>query len=253
MLFSSTVFLWLFLPTIIILNFITSKKYSNYLLLVASLLFYAWGEPIYVLLMIFSIIINYSFGIIIHAAVEKRKPLLVLCVVVNLLLLGYFKYYNFIVDSINVLIGESYFSNRLIALPIGISFFTFQALSYVIDLYRGNCKVQKNIFNLALYVSFFPQLIAGPIVRYSDIDEQINNRHVSAEKFALGFRRFLYGLGKKIIISNCMAELADAIFILPFTELTTAAAWLGAIAYMMQIYYDFSGYSDMAIGLGQIF
>ncbi len=255
MLFSSTVFLWLFLPTVILLNLIFSNKlkYSNYLLLVASLLFYAWGEPVYVILMIFSIMMNWGFGMLIDRLDERKKCCLVLCIIGNLLLLGYFKYFNFFGDTVNALLGGQYIENRNIALPIGISFFTFQALSYVIDLYRGNCKVQKNIFNLMLYVSFFPQLIAGPIVRYSDIDDQISNRTISTEKFAMGLRRFLYGLGKKIIISNCMAELADAIFALPFTELTTVSAWLGAIAYMMQIYYDFSGYSDMAIGLGKIF
>lgn len=151
------------------------------------------------------------------------------------------------------MIGTTVIAGRDIALPVGISFFTFQALSYVIDLYRGDCRVQKNILNLALYVSFFPQLIAGPIVRYADIDEQINNRTVSTELFAQGMRRFLYGLGKKVIISNCMAELADQVFGTPFATLTTGNAWLGAIAYTLQIYYDFSGYSDMAIGLGKVF
>ena len=253
MLFSSSIFLWLFLPAVIIGNFLIGKKYSNYLLLAASLLFYAWGEPIFVLLMLFSIAMNWSFGLLIDKICKGRKLALILCIAGNLLLLGYFKYFNFFADTINLLLGRQWIANRSISLPIGISFFTFQALSYVIDLYRGNCKVQKSILNLALYVSFFPQLIAGPIVRYSDIDTQISNRSVSAEKFALGLRRSLYGLGKKIILSNCMAELADAIFVLPHFRLTTASAWLGAIAYTLQIYYDFSGYSDMAIGLGWIF
>ena len=195
LLFSSSVFLWLLLPVVIICNFLINKKFSNYLLLAASLLFYAWGEPIYIWLMLFSIAMNWSFGILVDKADKGRKLLLAMCVAGNLLLLGYFKYFNFFADSINKLVGSQWIANRDIALPIGISFFTFQALSYVIDLYRGNCKVQKNILNLALYVSFFPQLIAGPIVKYSDIDEQISKRSISTEKFALGLRRFLYGLG----------------------------------------------------------
>lgn len=253
MLFNSSVFLWLFLPMVLVLNNLIKAKYSNYFLLAASLLFYAWGEPVYVLLMLFSIALNWAFGLLIDKREKGRHFLLTVCVILNLAILGYYKYFNFLVDTINGLVGDELIAPRSISLPIGISFFTFQALSYVIDLYRGECKVQKNILNLALYVSFFPQLIAGPIVRYSDIDEQISARIVSMDKFAVGFRRFLYGLGKKIIISNCMAEIADTIFGLPFAELTTTSAWLGAIAYTMQIYYDFSGYSDMAIGLGKMF
>lgn len=253
MLFSSSVFLWLFFPAVVVLSFLIKTQYSNLLLLAASLLFYAWGEPIYVCLMLFSIVLNWTFGMLIDHAKQGRKVFLTLCVISNLAILGYYKYYNFFVETFNQVLGSSLLTAKNISLPIGISFFTFQVLSYVIDLYRGTCKVQKNILNLALYISFFPQLIAGPIVRYSDVDEQINNRTVSLEKFSLGLRRFLYGLGKKVIISNCMAQLADSIFGLPFAELTTASAWLGAIAYTMQIYYDFSGYSDMAIGLGKIF
>jgi len=253
LLFSSSVFLWLFFPAVVIFNFLLNIKFSNYLLLTASLLFYAWGEPVYVLLMLFSIIMNWTFGMLIAKADRGRKICLALCITANLLLLGYYKYFNFFANTMNDLTGSQWISARNIALPIGISFFTFQALSYVIDLYRGNCNVQKNMLNLALYISFFPQLIAGPIVRYADIDEQIGNRSVSKEKFALGLRRFLYGLGKKVVLSNCMAEIADAIFGLQLAELTTSSAWLGAVAYTMQIYYDFSGYSDMAIGLGLIF
>lgn len=253
MLFSSSLFLLLFLPLIVVINFFVKTKYSNYLLLIASLVFYAWGEPVYVLLMLFSVALNWSFGLLIEKNNKFKTLFLVVCTILNLCILGYFKYYNFFADSINSIIGKELISAKQIALPIGISFFTFQALSYVIDLYRGDCKVQKNIFNLALYVSFFPQLIAGPIVRFSDVDEQIEHREVSVEKFAIGFRRFLYGLGKKVIISNMMAEVADSIFAKSFSELSTLAAWIGAIAYMMQIYYDFSGYSDMAIGLGKIF
>jgi len=253
LLFSSSVFLMVFLPLVTVLNFVIKNKYRNILLLIASLIFYAWGEPVYVLLMLLSIAINWSFGIFISKYEKRKKILLAVCIILNLALLGYYKYYNFFVDTINNVLGFEAVAARQIALPIGISFFTFQALSYVIDLYRGDCKLQKNVLNLALYVSFFPQLIAGPIVRYSDVDKQILERTITLEKFGIGFRRFLYGLGKKIIISNTMAEIADGIFAIAFPELNTTTAWLGAIAYTFQIYYDFSGYSDMAIGLGKMF
>lgn len=255
MLFSSTIFLWFFLPLTIIGNYLIKPKYSNILLLAASLIFYAWGEPICVLIMLASIVLNWGFGLLIHhsQASKRKKFLLVVCVILNLLILGYFKYLNFFADTINQVLQANVLTIPNIVMPIGISFFTFQALSYVVDLYRGECEVQKNVLHLALYISFFPQLIAGPIVRYHDIDQQICERTVTKEKFAYGMRRFLYGLGKKVIISNCAAELADKIFGLPSSELTTATAWVGAIAYTIQIYYDFSGYSDMAIGLGRIF
>ena len=253
MLFSSMLFLWIFLPICILGNYLLKREYRNYFLLIMSLIFYAWGEPKYILLMLFSIILNWGFGLLIEYFSKFKKIELALCTILNLMLLGYFKYFNFFVDNINAVLGRDVLSIKNIVLPIGISFFTFQSLSYVIDLYRGNCKVQKNIFNLALYVSFFPQLIAGPIVRYSDIDEQIHKRSLNVEQFANGLRRFIYGLGKKVIISNCLAEVADNIFAFQTSELTFITAWIGALAYTFQIYYDFSGYSDMAIGLGQIF
>ena len=253
MLFSSMIFLWLFLPFTVIVNSLLNPRYSNVFLLIMSLLFYAWGEPVYVLLMLVSIIINWSAGLLIGKVKRGKGALLGLDVILNLAILGVFKYYDFAAGSINSLFGREILEIRNIALPIGISFFTFQALSYVIDLYRGRCSVQKNILNLALYISFFPQLIAGPIVRYSDIAQQIRSRRMTTEGFTVGFRRFIYGLGKKVIISNCMAQIADKVFALGGAELTTLSAWIGAFAYMMQIYYDFSGYSDMAIGLGKIF
>ena len=253
MLFSSLLFLWLFLPVCVVGNFLLKKEYRNYFLLIMSLVFYGWGEPKYILLIFFSILLNWGFGLLIEYKPKFKKVSLVLCVILNLLLLGYFKYYNFFADNFNAILGGEVVPVKNIALPIGISFFTFQALSYVIDLYRGNCKVQKNILYLSLYITFFPQLIAGPIVRYSDIDEQIQTRDISVEKFAKGLRRFVYGLGKKVIISNCLAEVVDAIFALENYELSFATAWIGALAYSFQIYYDFSGYSDMAIGLGHMF
>ena len=251
--FSSNIFLLAFLPVVVILHFILPAKFRNYLLLVASLFFYAWGEPIYILLMLFSIVINWSFGMLLEKANRGRRILLGVCIAVNLLLLGYYKYFDFFASSINRLLGTQLIAPQNIPLPIGISFFTFQALSYVVDLYRGNCKVQRNVLNLALYISFFPQLIAGPIVRYADIDEQIRHRTVSAENFALGFRRFIYGLAKKVIIANTMAQLTDSVFAISLSNMTTVTAWMGAVTYTMQIYYDFSGYSDMAIGLGKMF
>lgn len=253
MLFSSMTFLWLFLPFTVIINALLNPRYSNVFLLIMSLLFYAWGEPVYVLLMLLSILLNWLAGLLIGKVKKGKGALLFTDVLLNLSMLGLFKYYDFAAGSLNFLFGREIMAVKNIALPIGISFFTFQALSYVIDLYRGKCEVQKNPLNLALYISFFPQLIAGPIVRYSDIDRQILSRRMTTEGFAVGFRRFIYGLSKKVIISNCMAQIADKVFALSAGDLTFASAWIGALSYMMQIYYDFSGYSDMAIGLGKMF
>lgn len=245
------IFLWVFLPIVFILTRILPKKTHNVLLLIASLIFYAWGEPVYILLMLVSILLNWLFGLWIA---RWRHPLpLTLDIIANLALLGYFKYFNFFVETVNAIVKQEVLTVREIALPIGISFFTFQAMSYVIDLYRGRYAVEKNVFSLALYISFFPQLIAGPIVRYIDVHEQIRNRVVTPEKTAEGIRRFIYGLGKKALIANILAETADAIYALPVESMTGALAWIGAVFYTFQIYYDFSGYSDMAIGLGKMF
>ena len=257
MVFSSTEFVWFFLPIVLLLYYAVSifekrtNVVKNILLLISSLIFYAWGEPEYVLLMIFSILANYLFGLLVGK--WRSKWLVALAVVVNLGCLGVFKYFNFFMDNINAVLHRNYFAGVQIILPIGISFYTFQALSYVIDVYRRIIKVQKNPFNLALYIAFFPQLIAGPIVQYKDIEEQLKVRNVTVEKFAFGVRRFLYGLGKKILISNACAGVADGVFGLSHTDVTMSAAWLGIICYLFQIYYDFSGYSDMAIGLGKMF
>ena len=253
MLFSSMTFLWLFLPFTVVVNSLLNPRYSNLFLLIMSLLFYAWGEPVYVALMLLSILINYLCGRWIDRAKRGRGAILALDAMLNLGILGFFKYAGFFASSVNFLFGREAIPVISLPLPIGISFFTFQALSYVIDVYRKKCSVQKNILNLALYISFFPQLIAGPIVRYSDIEKQIASRQMTTEGFSVGFRRFVYGLSKKVIISNCMAQIADKVFALSAGELTTISAWIGAISYMMQIYYDFSGYSDMAIGLGKMF
>ena len=251
MVFSSTIFLWIFLPVVFAGNLVFGKRLSNLFLLMASLFFYAWGEPRLVVLMIFSIIWNYLAGLLI-ASVSRKKLMLFIGVAGDLLLLGYYKYAGFLVRSINAVCGSD-FTVLGIALPIGISFFTFQAISYIADVYRGKVKVSKDPLPVALYISFFPQLIAGPIVQYTDVEKQLKSRKITAEGFADGFRRFIYGLGKKVLIANVLAKCADAAFDHGAAGLGTLPAWIGALAYTFQIYYDFSGYSDMALGLGRMF
>lgn len=261
MLFSSLVFLWYFLPAVFLLYFITKNLHiRNSVLLTASLFFYAWGEPKYVILMLVSIGLNYFFGLWIGRMQSKHRMRLAVttCVFLNLLLLGYFKYFNFAVEIANSLLsrfagGAHTLSFREIALPVGISFYTFQALSYVVDVYRGENQAQKNPLNMMLYISFFPQLIAGPIVKYHDIEEQIENRTVTLEGFSYGVKRFIFGLGKKVILANTFAEVVDAVYAYQAADVSQAMLWLTALLYMLQIYFDFSGYSDMAIGLGKMF
>lgn len=254
MIFASMTFLWVFLPILLIVYFLAKDKYRNIILLFFSLIFYSWGEPKYVILMIFSIFINYIFGLIIDKTSNKfKKLILFLSIISNLALLAYFKYFNFIIDNINKIFISSNLQTKEIALPIGISFYTFQVMSYIIDLYRGDIKLQKNPLKLALYISFFPQLIAGPIVKYHDIEEQINKRTISTEKFTQGIKKFVIGLSKKVLIANTVALMADTAFNADISALSLPLAWLGIICYTFQIYYDFSGYSDMAIGLGKMF
>lgn len=255
MVFSSPIFIFFFLPAVLVLYFIVGKKLRNLLLLAASLFFYAWGEAGYSIFLVFSIIINYFFGIAV-AKKEKKKMWLILAVVVNILMLGVFKYASFFVDNINIIFnifGEFKIDTPHIRLPIGISFFTFQALSYVIDVYRGKVHYQKNILDLGLYVSLFPQLIAGPIVRYSDVQQEIEKRTVTFDLFVSGVSRFIVGIAKKVIIANTVAQVADSIFVLPSDQIGMSLAWLAILCYTFQIYFDFSGYSDMAIGLGRMF
>lgn len=253
MVFSSMTFIWCFLPILLLIYFVVKDKYKNYILLIFSLIFYAWGEPKYIFLMLFSILINYIYGIMIDKSKNKLKLIVLIgAITTNVLLLGYFKYFNFIVDNINNIFNISIPNNNII-LPIGISFYTFQIMSYDIDLYRKKIKVQKNPLNLALYISFFPQLIAGPIVKYKDIESQIQKRKVNIDSFVEGTKRFIYGLSKKVLIANSMALIADTIFDSNISNITTLLSWIGSIAYSLQIYYDFSGYSDMAIGLGKMF
>ncbi|MBQ6164371.1 MAG: MBOAT family protein [Clostridia bacterium] len=253
MVFSSVEFLTLFLPLAALLYFLLPVKMRNGLLLVFSLVFYAWGEPVYVLIMLGSIVMNYLFGLGVdrfRAREKAKKTVLALAVACNLLLLGVFKYADFMIGNLNLIPGVSLPAAE-IALPIGISFFTFQAMSYVIDVYRTAAPAQKNILNFGLYISLFPQLIAGPIVRYSTVADQIVARRTDLDLAAKGIRRFIVGLAKKVLIANNVGFLWSQISV---AEAPCAAdAWLGAIAFAFQIYFDFSGYSDMAIGLGHIF
>ncbi len=253
MVFSNTVFLFLFLPSVIILyNVIPTLAAKNVFLTIASLIFYAYGEPFAVFLMIGSVFMNYIFGLLMHEKYKLRKLFLGISVAANLLILVVFKYSGFLVDIINGVL-PFHISKPDISLPIGISFFTFQAMSYVIDVYREPKMREKNPMRLLLYISFFPQLIAGPIIKYHDVRDMINSRHTDPQLMAEGIRRFILGLSKKVMIANQMAIAADSIYAMDETTLTAPAAWLGAICYMLQIYFDFSGYSDMAIGLGKMF
>ena len=253
MVFSSLEFLCIFLPAVFLLyTVIPVHKVRNGLLIAFSLVFYAYGEPVYVLLMILSSLVNYLCALWIGKSEKQKKLPLIIAIVFNLGTLVLFKYTGMFVTAFNSVTHLSVPVPDII-LPIGISFYTFQALSYVIDVYRGEVGVQKNYFKVLLYISFFPQLIAGPIVKYRDIAEQIDNRSQSLEQIAQGLRRFVCGLAKKVLIANTMGQVADIIFAQSTSELGFLSAWLGAAAYLFQIYYDFCGYSDMAIGLGKMF
>ncbi len=259
MIFSSIFFLFFFLPVTLIFYFGVGPKRRNLVLLSASLFFYAWGEVGYVLLMLFSISINWIFGILIDSSKSKPKKckfFLIFGITLNLVPLVFFKYGNFLLDTLSYLGLESIFGTLVdihIHLPIGISFFTFQAISYIVDVYRNTAAVQKRPIALALYISLFPQLIAGPIVRYHDIAQQIVQRTVTFEGFQYGVQRFVFGLGKKVLIANNIGAVADHIYSLPSETLPAGILWLGMLTYSLQIYYDFSAYSDMAIGLGKMF
>lgn len=256
MLFSSSVFIFIFLPLVLFLYYISGKKIRNYILLLASLIFYAWGGVNYLKILMVSILINYIFGLLIDKTVDRshlRKFILILGIILNLALLFYYKYYDFFIENINNILNMNLELKRIV-LPIGISFFTFQGMSYIIDIYRNDGKVNKNIFSVALYISFFPQLVAGPIIKYKIIDEQIRVRKESIDYFSYGINRFVIGLGKKIIISDMLGAISDNIFLLANSSgIDMITAWIGAICYTLQIYFDFSGYSDMAIGLGHLF
>lgn len=254
MVFSSTIFLCVYLPLVLLGYYICPKKGRNLFLLIVSLVFYAWGEPKYVFLMIFSILVNYIFGRLMdkHRENKKRmKLMLVLSVVIDIGLLSVFKYTDFIITNVNAIFGAN-FDLLNIALPIGISFYTFQAMSYTIDVYRDDVRVQKNLIDFGMYITMFPQLIAGPIVRYADVQDQLAERSVTTADFSEGIMRFVVGLGKKVLLANQMGAVWSEIYALG-GDVSALMAWTGAIAYTFQIYFDFSGYSDMAIGLGRMF
>ena len=251
MVFSSTVFLFLFLPLTLCIYYnpwLTGRRFRNVFLLLASLIFYAWGEPVFVFLMTFSIVVAFLVGR--HLQGKKRKYWLGAGVIFHVGLLFIFKYLTFVLGQLGLLVGN--LEGFSIALPIGISFFTFQLLSYLFDVYYGKAEAQDNVLNLGLYVALFPQLIAGPIIRYDAIAAEILGRRENLTDFSEGMMRFIYGLAKKVLIANYMGQLADTIFAMD-GSLSVGTAWLGAVAYTLQIYFDFSGYSDMAIGLGRMF
>ena len=252
MVFSSIVFLFAFLPPVLAVYYLAPVRFRNFVLLLASLLFYAWGEPVYILLMGYSILWNYVMGLDIARCQEKGKSgkwSLILGVAVNLLILGFFKYYGFLAENL-----EAVFSVKLpdlaLSLPIGLSFYTFQSISYLADVYRGKARRQTNLISFGLYISMFPQLVAGPIVQYADVDAQLQKRKMSLEKFGEGVRYFVAGLAKKVLLANNLGVIFQEITAL--SSLSVLSGWLGVLAYTLQIYFDFSGYSDMAIGLGKM-
>ena len=258
MLFSSITFLFYFLPVVLLIYFLIPGRMNtarNCVLLAASLIFYSWGEPVYVFLMIYSACFNWYMAREIgkeQTSGKSGKASLIFTVTVNLLILSFFKYFGFVMDNFNALTGMNIHYTAL-ALPIGISFYTFQAMSYIFDVYRGKTTPQRSLFRFALYLSFFPQLIAGPIVKYRDIERQLNRRTSTLDDIGLGSSRFIVGLAKKVLLANNLGALHQAVLALPDSNISILSYWIGIFAFTMQIYFDFSGYSDMAIGLGRIF
>ena len=252
MLFSSLVFLFTFLPITLLVYYLVPRKVKNVVLLIASLIFYAWGEPVYIFLMLISILFNYFCGmdIALKAGRKSQVRSLIFTIVVNLFILGFFKYYGFIVTNLNAIL-PFYIPYRKLELPIGISFYTFQTLSYIIDVSRGNVDVQVNLIDFGTYVTMFPQLIAGPIVQYADVERQLRERKESLTKFGYGAWFFVMGLAKKVLLANTIGSIYENIAAMDGMSVVTA--WLGCLAYTFQIYFDFSGYSDMAVGLGKMF
>lgn len=256
MVFSSLTFMFVFLPIVLILYYIVPKKFKNLFILISGLIFYAWGEPVYVLIMIVSTLIDYTAGLLIYRF-DKSKTIKRICLIVSLLmnlgLLGVFKYSGFIMQNIDIIFGTSlYDPNHALPLPIGISFFTFQSMSYTIDMYMGKIKVQKNPISFAAFVTLFPQIVAGPIVRYDDIARELDDRTVNLDCIYEGILKFITGVGKKVLIANNIGMLWTSVKGLETSELSVLTAWLGILAFTLQIYFDFSGYSDMAIGLGKM-
>lgn len=255
MVFSSLVFLFIFLPIIILVYYISPRFLRNFTLLLASLIFYAWGDPLYTFIIIFSIAFNYISALLIDKYREQKKVahiVLIISIIINLVILSFFKYYGFVVDNIN----ELFNLNIVVSpppLPVGISFYTFESISYIIDVYLEKVSVQKNIISYGAYITIFPHLVAGPIIKYGDIANQLNNRKENLEMFGEGAELFITGLAKKVLLANNIALLWNNIKAIPVQEISILSAWLGIIAFTFQIYFDFSGYSDMAIGLGKMF
>lgn len=254
MLFSSMTFVFVFMPLVMTVYLLSKKEIRNYVLLAASIIFYAWGEPRYLAIMIVTIFVNYFGALLVDRYVEeyKRKLILGVTVLVDLGFLFYFKYFNFVIDNVNA-VFQLNFDFIDVVMPIGISFYTFQAMSYLIDVYRREVGAQKDINKLALYIVLFPQLVAGPIVKYHDVCEQIDDRNIEFKDVIIGFKRFIIGLAKKVLVANTLAVVVDRIFAQQPEALGFGMTWLGIVAYAIQLYFDFSGYSDMAIGLGKMF
>ena len=256
MVFSSLLFLFRYLPIVMILYFILPRRFRNALLFVASLIFYAWGEPVYVTIMLFSTIVDYTHGLLVERFKEQGRMraariAVASSMIINLSLLGFFKYSDFLLTNINAVFGTEIPLLNL-ALPIGISFYTFQTMSYTVDVYRGDAKAQHNIISFGAYVALFPQLIAGPIVQFKTIADQLDNRRESFDDFSAGISRFMTGLGKKVLLANNAGIIWDTVLAYDLENLPVLSAWIGILAYSFQIYFDFSGYSDMAIGLGKM-
>ncbi len=254
MVFSSVTFIYVFLPVVLLLYYAAPKKLKNLLILLSGIVFYAWGEPVYVVLMMFTTLVDYTAGRLIHKFDEKKRArlaVMVTAVAINLFLLSVFKYSSFVVSNINALLGTNLIDPQL-PLPIGISFYTFQSMSYTLDMYMRKVKVQRNFINYAAYVTLFPQIVAGPIVRYQDIANELDYRTISLTKVGEGVGIFMRGLAKKVLLANNIGMLWTTIKGTPLDELSVLTAWLGIIAFTFQIYFDFSGYSDMAIGMGKM-
>lgn len=255
MVFSSLTFLFVFLPIVLLIYYISPRPLKNFVILLFSLIFYAWGEPKFIFLIILSILINYIGALQIvknSSDTEKRKFIFITLLLIDISILFFFKYYGFIISSIGSLFGIDLVI-RDIPLPLGISFYTFQQISYIIDVYTKKTKVQKNLINFAAYITMFPQLIAGPIVKYNDIEGQLKNRNENLTQFSSGVHRFIIGLGKKVLLANSIGALWSEIKVIPLNEISILTSWIGIIAFALQIYFDFSGYSDMAIGLAKMF
>ena len=255
MVFSSLTFLFVFLPIVLLIYYISPRPLKNFVILLFSLIFYAWGEPKFIFLIILSILINYIGALQIvknSSDTEKRKFIFITLLLIDISILFFFKYYGFIISSIGSLFGIDLVI-RDIPLPLGISFYTFQQISYIIDVYTKKTKVQKNLINFAAYITMFPQLIAGPIVKYNDIESQLKNRNENLTQFSSGVHRFIIGLGKKVLLANSIGAIWSEIKVIPLNEISILTSWIGIIAFALQIYFDFSGYSDLAIGLAKMF